>query len=141
MKQEQTIIVTVDDFDHETPADTQYFEFGGTNYEIDLAEQNITALKDALDSFEQAAQRVYTFVQVAREVPAGDDDPEAYVQPEVEAEVEPEPAKPRRRRKSTRKDGRTTDTEIRNWARENGVEVNATGRVSKAAREQYDAAH
>jgi hypothetical protein len=47
----------------------------------------------------------------------------------------------RGRRSSSRSDGSASSSEIREWARSNGVQVTDRGRVSAEVREAYEAAH
>ena len=49
-------------------------------------------------------------------------------------------ATPTARRRPARGSG-PSSADIRGWAAANGVVVSATGRIAKAVREQYDAAH
>lgn len=123
MKQEQTITVTIDDLNRSDPADTVAFEYIGTNYEIDLGESNLLALKDALHEYDLATKRVLEFVGGARIA-------------SVEVKV-PKRRTPSKKRSSSRP---VSDTEVRAWARENDVHVSDHGRVPKRIREQYVAA-
>ena len=120
MKQEQTITVIVDDLNQADPGETVVFEYGGSNYQIDLGESNRLALKDALHEFDLANKRVLEFVGGAR-----------VLAPEV---------KPKRRTTTKKRTRPASDTDVRRWARENDVHVNSHGRVPKRVRDQFVAA-
>lgn len=136
---DKQIIIVVDDFDQETPAETVTFEFENEPYEIDLAEHNQVELKQAMDTYEAAVEGLLPFLKAARFVghlgdeDLGDEDSGDLVN-EFVPEAEPEVAKPRRRRK---KASGASDSDVRRWAQENDVPVNAKGRVPASVREQY----
>ncbi|ATW61324.1 Lsr2-like DNA bridging protein [Streptomyces phage Alsaber] len=58
--------------------------------------------------------------------------------PWIESARKVAPARQTRRRRTTKK---IDNSAVRQWAGENGVEVNATGRIPKAVIDQYEAAH
>jgi len=108
-------ILLVDDLDGGEASETVEFALDGTSYEIDLSEKNAAALR--------AAFAVY--VAEARKV-----------------------GNPRRggsgsgkSRSRTGTGGGPAASEIREWARSNGMTVPERGRVSAEVRKAYDAAH
>lgn len=106
-------IILVDDLDGGDADDTVEFGVDGAAYEIDLSSTNAQKLRDLLAPYVAEARRVGS----------------------------------RRRPSSTRKSsaastgGRGSAAAIRAWARENGFDVPARGRVSAHVREAYAAAH
>jgi hypothetical protein len=104
-------VVLVDDIDGGDAAETVSFGLDGVDYEIDLSEQHAKELRDALALYVGHGRRT-----------GG------------------------RRRGGQRGGGASAGkgpsaAEIRDWARENGWDVPARGRVSAEVREAYAAAH
>jgi hypothetical protein len=106
-------IILEDDLDGSEASETVQFGLDGTNYEIDLNDDNATALREALA----------TYVGHARKVAGGR-------------------RAPRRSSGSTgaANDGASAK-EIREWARDNGHEVPDRGRIPSDVREAFEAAH
>ena len=112
MAQKVQILLT-DDLDDGDASETVEFALDGTSYEIDLSEKNAAALRDAMA----------VYVAAGRKVASG-----------------------RRGGASTRSKARShgagpAASEIREWARANGMEVPERGRVSAEVRKAYEAAH
>ena len=106
-------ILLIDDIDGSEASRTVEFSFDGTSYEIDLSEKNVDALRDALAVYIAQARKVGS----GRRGSGG--------------------AKTRARSTS----GGPAASEIREWARANGMEVPERGRVSAEVRKAYEAAH
>jgi hypothetical protein len=109
-------VVLVDDLDGTDAEETVTFSLDGVDYELDLNAENAAALRNALAVYVASARR-----------------------------------QGGRRRSGQRSTGArsgsnngrngTSASEIRAWARENGYDVPARGRVSGEVREAYAAAH
>jgi hypothetical protein len=107
----------VDDLDGGEAAETVEFGLDGVSYEIDLSADNATKLRETIAPYIAEGRRLGT----------------------------------RRRSGRGRGTGRSTGTgsgagsgsaaEIREWARSNGFDVPARGRVSAEVRRAYEAAH
>ncbi|MDO3396916.1 MULTISPECIES: Lsr2 family protein [Nocardioides] len=109
-------IILEDDLDGTEASETVSFALDGTSYEIDLTAENAAEMRDAFARYVGHARKVSS---------------------------------------SRRGSGRRTSTagsgsaggsgpstkDIRDWAREQGMEVSERGRVSSEVREAYDAAH
>ena len=112
-------VTLIDDVDQESTAD-ESVEFGldGVTYEIDLSEDNAAALREQLEYWIQHARKVggRTRSKAVQSAPVAS--------------------------KSSRG---TTDREqtaaIREWARNNDLQVSARGRISADIIEQYNNAH
>jgi len=103
-------IVLEDDIDGGEATETVSFGLDGTTYEIDLNDKNAAALRDALS----------TYVGHGRKVASG-----------------------RGRRSASRGSsarGESSAREIRDWARSNGHDVPARGRIPASVREAFEAA-
>lgn len=99
-------VVTTDDIDGSANAETIKFSFDGAAYTIDLSKKNRTAFEKALKPYVAAAQKV----------PAG--------------RRRTPPSSASRRRAGTRR--KSVDlAAVREWARENGIEVAERGRVAE----------
>ncbi|MXG89806.1 histone-like nucleoid-structuring protein Lsr2 [Nocardioides flavescens] len=107
-------IVLEDDLDGSEATETVSFGLDGTNYEIDLNDENATALREALATYVGHARKV----SGARRGGGG----------------------ARRTPSASSSDGPSAK-EIREWARENGHEVPERGRIPADVREAYDSAH
>lgn len=107
-------ILLVDDLDGSEASETVEFSLDGTSYEIDLSEKNAAALRDAFAVYIAEGRKVGG----ARRGGGGTK------------------SKPR-----GGAGGGPAASEIREWARSNGLEVPERGRVSAEVRKAYDAAH
>lgn len=87
------------------------FSFDGSNYEIDLTDDNADALREAFSDYIAAARKVSS--RQARSTSAS----------------------------SAKRDNSGELAKIREWANANGHEVSSRGRISQAVRDAYDAAH
>jgi hypothetical protein len=105
----------VDDLTGDTIEDgkgrTVIFGFDGANYEIDLTDTNVDALREAFSDYVAAARKVSGR---SGRTTAG--------------------AAPKRGNSEEL-------AKIREWANANGHEVSSRGRISQAVRDAYDAAH
>jgi hypothetical protein len=105
---QQVNVVWVDDLDGSTAAETVTFGLEGRSYEIDLSTENAAKLREALAPFVGAGRR----------------------------------DKGQRRPATARGPQRGTDREqssaLRQWARDNGMEVSDRGRISQAVIEAYE---
>ena len=111
-----TITQVTDDLDGSVNAETYRFSWQGTDYEIDLSNKNFKALDKALQPY----------IKVATKVARGTG----------------RNTSSRRRSSSSSRTGSRRDlSEVRAWARGQGIEVSDRGRVSRSVVEQYDAAH
>ena len=104
-------IVLVDDIDGSDATQTVSFGLDGTSYEIDLNDAHAGELREALAGY----------VGHARKVTGG------------------------RRRGTGTRSAATSSThsaaEVREWARSNGYDVPARGRIPADVRQAFDAAH
>ena len=107
-----TSTTLVDDIDGSTDdVVTCAFGLGDAQFEIDLSREHREELENALNKF----------VESAREVGA---------------------AKPARRRRTARPATDRDQTQaIRQWAKDNGLDVSERGRISRAVLDAYQAAH
>jgi hypothetical protein len=108
-------ILLVDDLDGGEATETVKFSLDGTSYEIDLSDGNATALRDALAVYIAEARKVGSGRRSSGGGNTG-----------------------KQQRSST---GGPAASEIREWARANGMEVPERGRVSAEVRKAYDLAH
>ncbi|GAA3195039.1 Lsr2 family protein [Actinocorallia longicatena] len=106
----ETIVTLVDDLDGEVADETVAFSLDGTNYEIDLSNENAGILRE----------RLADFVEHARRAPRSGS----------------KASKPARSHSN-----RERSTDIRSWARGQGIKVNERGRIPASVVERYDAAH
>lgn len=105
-------IILEDDIDGGKADETVRFSLDGSNYEIDLSTANAGKLRDALAEFISAGRKV----TAARSA-----------------------STPRVRAVSS---GRNSDSaKIRQWARDNGYNVNARGRIQQEVQEAYHRAN
>ena len=110
-----TRIYKVDDLDgSEGEVNTVAFGLDGADYEIDLTAANADRLREKLARYVDAGTRVTT--QKTRQVRRA--------------------AKPASERTSP-----DQTQAIRQWAKENGYEVSARGRISKTIQEAFEEAH
>jgi hypothetical protein len=109
-------ITRLDDLDREsTAAERINFSVRGQDYEIDLTEEHAQEFDEALEKYVTAARK-----------------------------VEPQPVMhlvTDRTRRRTSGSARDDIQEIRQWAKDNGYEVNPRGRIKKEIIEAYDEAH
>jgi len=96
----------------EGAGETVQFALDGTQYEIDLTDDNAKQLRDALSDYVSAARTVSTRSARSSSGSAG-----------------------RARSNSDEL------AKIREWATANGHEVSSRGRISQSIRDAYDAAH
>lgn len=104
-------IILEDDLDGSEATETISFALDGTNYEIDLNDENAAALRDALA----------TYVGHARKVSSS--------------------RRGGGRRTSGASSNGPSAAEVRAWAKENGYTVPDRGRIPADVRSAYDAAH
>ncbi|NHC46084.1 histone-like nucleoid-structuring protein Lsr2 [Motilibacter aurantiacus] len=109
---QRVVTELIDDLDGKSAAaETVTFGLDGVMYEIDLSEEHAEELRTLLEGHALHGRRL----------PA---------------------SRSPRRRGATRPAGEGSDPKlIRQWAQEQGYEVSARGRVSKALIEAYEAAH
>lgn len=105
----------IDDLTGDTIEDgkgrTLTFGFDGSNYEIDLTNDNADALREAFSDYVAAARKVSGRSGRARDASA------------------------------PKRGNAEELAKIREWANANGHEVSSRGRISQAVRDAYDAAH
>jgi hypothetical protein len=106
-------IVLEDDIDGTEATETVSFGLDGTNYEIDLNDDNAARLRDALA----------TYVGHGRKVSGA------------------RRGGGRRAAAASANGSGASAKEIREWARENGHDVPERGRIPADVREAYDSAH
>ena len=104
-------VILVDDLDGGAADETVTFALDGVSYEIDLSTKHAQELRDAFASWVGNARKVSSHTS----------------------------SRPTRR--AGRNAGSARATEIREWARENGYQVNDRGRISQEIQSAYDAAH
>jgi Lsr2 len=108
---QKTVVYLEDDLDGGPADETVSFSLDGVAYEIDLSAKNASKLRDQLATYTAAARR------------AGGR------------------ARGRRGRAQPRSGGQASTSEIRAWAREQGLEVSERGRIPASIVEQYEKAH
>jgi hypothetical protein len=113
---QKVTVELVDDLDGTVAEDinTVSFALDGVSYEIDLTEDNAENLRDALADFVAAARR--TGGRIKRGTPAT-----------------AAPSRPAANREQTKA--------IRDWARQNGFDLAARGRIPANVIEAFDQAH
>ncbi len=124
---QKTLVQLVDDIDGSEAQESVTFALDGTSYEIDLSDEHASALRDALAPFVGAARKAGSGSQGRRGGGAG------------------------RRGSggggsgsgggSASSSDRQRTAAIREWAREQGMDVNPRGRIPSRVIEAYDAAH
>ncbi|WP_138445188.1 histone-like nucleoid-structuring protein Lsr2 [Sinomonas susongensis] len=103
-------IILVDDLDGGSADETVRFGIDGSSYEIDLSHENATKLRDSLQGYVSAARKSSARGQQA----------------------------PRARSASGSTGSRNSDSaKIRQWARDNGYNVNSRGRIQAEIQEAY----
>jgi hypothetical protein len=109
---QREIIELVDDLDGEAADETVSFGLDGHAYEIDLSAKNARKLRQAMARYESVARRVSS----RRAAPAA----------RTRSGIPAEPS------------GRSGDANvIREWARTNGYDVNARGRIPAHLSQAY----
>jgi hypothetical protein len=113
-------VITTDDIDGSTEAESIEFSYSGVTYSIDLAKKNRTAFENALKPYIAAAHPASAKPSRSSRATA---------------------AKPRRGRSGrTGASGRDLSV-VRAWAHEQGIAVSERGRVARDVLDAYDAAH
>ena len=106
-------IILEDDLDGTEASETVSFALDGTSYEIDLTAENAAEMRDAFARYVGHARKVSSSRRGSG-----------------------------RRTSAAGSGGSGPSTkDIRDWAREQGMEVSERGRMSSEVREAYDAAH
>jgi hypothetical protein len=108
-------VILEDDIDGGQASETVEFALDGTTYEIDLSEENAAKLRDAFALYRTHGRKLGS----SRRGGAGSG----------------------RTRARTGTGNGPAASEIREWARSNGMTVPERGRVSAEVRQAYDAAH
>ena len=116
---QQTTVRFIDDLDGSDAVGTVTFALDNRAYEIDLSDENTDKLHEALAPFIEAAR------QIGRGSGRGSGRGGGQRQPAAEK-------RPRSNREETHA--------IREWARQNGHQVNDRGRIPKTVIEAYQAA-
>jgi len=111
-------IILEDDLDGSEATETVSFGLDGTNYEIDLNDDNANALREALATYVGHGRKV----SGTRRSNGGGG------------------ARRTSSAGSSSSDGPSAK-EVREWARENGHDVPERGRIPADVREAYDSAH
>jgi hypothetical protein len=107
---QQVVTQLLDDIDGSEAQETVTFAYRGHQYEIDLNAEHATELDEALSPYIEHARRLAT------------------------------PAPQRRGRRTARGNGHEArDTRaIREWARQQGIQVSARGRIPAEIQERYN---
>jgi hypothetical protein len=106
-----TITQITDDLDGSKDAKTYSFAWQGTEYSIDLSNKNFKALDKLLSPYIEAGEKVTRRSSSSR------------------------------RSSPTASSSRKDFSSIREWARNQGLEVSDRGRIPRVIVEQYEAAH
>lgn len=112
-------VVLTDDLDGTPATRTIRFSVEGTSYELDLSIDNQARFQAAMQDFVAAAR-----VTRSARKPEPAEPQEIVNQLEYPGKPKPDP----------------TSSQLRQWARDNGIEVNPTGRIPAKVREAYLAA-
>ncbi len=104
----KTQVILIDDIDGSNADETVTFALDGVEYEIDLSDSNASALRDALNQYISVATRVGGRKQRAKSGTAA------------------------------QRPGTSRSAKIREWARENGIEVNRAGRIPTEIVQRYE---
>lgn len=108
----KTVVMLEDDIDGSEASESIQFALDGTEYEIDLNNDHANELRGALERFTAVARKT----SGGRGRPAG-------------------------RKSSSSSHGGPDAKAVRQWAAENGIQVNTRGRIQAEVVEQYEAAH
>lgn len=107
-------VLLIDDLDGGEADETITFGVDGVDYEIDLSNENAGSLREAIDKFVASGRRIGT----------------------------PRGTRGTQRASRRGRGGEGPDPKVvRQWAKENGIEVTERGRVPHAVAEQYKQAH
>ncbi|GAB3285566.1 histone-like nucleoid-structuring protein Lsr2 [Parasphingorhabdus pacifica] len=112
---QKVTVQLVDDVDGSEAESTVEFSLDGVDYTIDLSEDNATKLRDALASYVSSARRTG-----GRKRPGGKANKSASAAPSAA--------------------DRERNQAIREWAREQGMQVSDRGRIPSEIVEAYDKA-
>lgn len=115
-------IVLEDDIDGGEASETVSFGLDGVQYEIDVNEEHASQLRQAIWSFAEHARRVKGQRKQPRTTVAS-----------LIADAN--------KTKNGTTNNKHSSREIRDWARTEGLDVPATGRIPKAIVEQFEAVH
>ena len=116
---QKTTVHLVDDIDGSDAAETVPFALDGPEYEIDLSGEHAEQLREALSRYIVSARRAGGGGAGRRGGRRGSGTTSS----------------------SPSSSDRQRTAEIRQWAREQGMEINQRGRIPKQVMEAYDAAH
>ncbi|GIG27736.1 histone-like nucleoid-structuring protein Lsr2 [Cellulomonas marina] len=111
-------VLLVDDIDGGTADETVTFALDGVSYEIDLTTDNAAKLRDELSSWVGHARRVGSGRSQGRSSGSAG-------------------SAANRPKRSSSNEAQA----IREWAKENGMEVSERGRISAEVKAAYEAAH
>lgn len=111
--------VLVDDIDGSEATETIRFGVDGNLYEIDLSQGNAQELRTTLARYSDVARPT----RLRNGTPKNS--------------APASPAKPASRKASGKRNGTPRPSEVREWAKSRGIDVNATGRVPSSLVEQY----
>lgn len=108
---EKVLVTLIDDLDGTEADETVSFSLDGADYAIDLSQPNAEALRQIFADYVQHGRR--TAARPKR------------------------PAKPRTTKAPTPPRNRAVSANIRKWAREQGIELAAVGRIPGDVRRRY----
>ncbi len=117
---QKTLVELVDDIDGSEAEETVSFAVDGTGYEIDLSGEHANALREALAPY----------IVAARKAGGGSGNGRRGGGRRGSGGSSPSEGSDRQRTQA-----------IREWAREQGMEVNERGRIPSRVVEAYEAAH
>lgn len=109
---QKNVTILVDDIDGSEATQSVTFGLDGVTYEIDLNDEHATALRESLEEWTIKARRTGGRRNVGR-----------------------------RRSGGSTAESRSRTQKVREWAREEGIEVSARGRISATVLDAYDKAH
>jgi hypothetical protein len=112
----ETITRLTDDIDGSEAVETVIFGFKGTEYEIDLNQKNVDGLEKAFAKWVGAGRA-------------------------VSASPKPAAARGARKRGGRKASANKDAAAIREWAKSNGLEVSARGRIPASLQQAFDAAN
>jgi hypothetical protein len=120
---QKTLVVLVDDLDGSQAEDSVSFALDGATYEIDLSAEHAAALRDDLAPYVSAARQAGSSAGGNGRRSGGQRGSAAGSGSSVSSS------------------DRERTAQIRAWAREQGLKVNARGRVPNEVVQAYQAAH
>lgn len=138
----ETITIIRDDIDRSEGAIPIKFGFDGKSYVVDLAEHNVTKLRDALDPFIQVARvdrPLKAVAPITRQAPAPTSNGTSFVVPPPASASEPVEymsnghPKPRYYRSNVDYDRKT----LLHWASKHGVTIPKRGAVAGSIIERF----